>query len=622
MLEASGSMDAHGLPRALRRRATRARLFGGQLGAALKGTWKLAGRPVGPSVAVLALGALTALLEGLSLLLFIPLIQALSETASTSTFVEQTFASLLGELSAEEAIVVSVVFLCLLVLAKNAAAFSGLWVSRYTEGLAAHRLRVKIFEQTLSSCIDYRPGIRRSDIVTTLAENSWMVARVLGLSYRLAISVSKILLFGALLALISVKLLLFSALFLGLAAVAVRFATRRASAVGEEVVRDNKAFGLHLWERVQALQLIRSFGREADESAAMERLSERVRRRLLRLDLLWGTPGPLTEVAILLLISGIILVAQRVEVGLASLAAFLTLLYRTQAPARELMEGRVAIEGMAAGVADVEALIEQTREPFLSDGEKEAPLLQHGISLQQVTFSYNPCDPDVLKDLNLFIHAGQTTAIVGRSGAGKSTLLALLCRFFDPVHGGILVDGVPLEQLKLASWRSQISLMSQDVQLFNETVSANIAYAKPGASEEAILLAARIAGADDFIKELPDKYDTVVGDRGLRLSGGQRQRLALARTILRNSDILLLDEATNALDVELEQAFQEALATYSRGRTVIVIAHRLSTVLRADQVIVLQEGRVIERGRPAELLRSNGRFEELYDLQRADGLAR
>ncbi|WP_300972945.1 ABC transporter ATP-binding protein [Sphingomonas sp. LHG3406-1] len=592
---------------------------GGDFAATLARCWRLAKRPLGPSLGILGLGLLAAMFEGLALLLFVPLVQALSGAAGEANFIELQFARLFGSASPSQAVAASVLLLCLLVLAKNVAAFAGLWLTRRTEGEVAHRLRVQIFRQTLDSCIDYRPGVRRSEIVTTLAENSWKVAKVLALACRMAISAATILLFGALLALISPMLLLFSILFLGLGSILIRLATREAAAVGSDVVRENKAFGLHIWERVQALQLIRTFGREADESRAMEDISERVRGRLLRLDLLWGTPGPLTEGGILLLIGGLILIAERLGLGVASLAAFLTLLYRLQAPARELMEGRVAIEGMAGGVVDVDALIEESRAPFLVDGTIEPPRLRDGIRFDRVTFAYQQGSAPVLTDVSLFIPAGRTTAIVGPSGAGKSTLLSLLQRFYDPSSGRVLVDDVPLEAIRLASWRGRLSLMSQDVQLFNESVRANIAYALPGADEEAIIAAARVAHADEFIAHLPEGYDTLIGDRGLRLSGGQRQRLALARTILRGSDILLLDEPTNALDPELEQAFQEALALHSRGKTLVVIAHRLNTIMRADQVIVLEQGRVVEHGAPAELLRSSGRFEELCERQRAMG---
>jgi subfamily B ATP-binding cassette protein MsbA len=193
--------------------------------------------------------------------------------------------------------------------------------------------------------------------------------------------------------------------------------------------------------------------------------------------------------------------------------------------------------------------------------------------------------------------------------------MTLLYRFEDPTEGEILVDGTPLRELDLRSWRDRLSLMSQDVRLFNDTIAANIAYGDLEASAETIQKAAKVAGADEFIRDLPQGYATDVGDYGMRLSGGQRQRIALARTILRDPDILLLDEATNALDSESERAFQDALDMYARGRTVIVIAHRLTTVAGADQIIVLEGGRIVECGAPAVLLRSEGQFAKLHGLQ-------
>ena len=591
----------------------------GAVSGTLSRAWRLAGRPVAPSAAVLSMGALAAVFEGVALLLFIPLIQGLSANPVPATGLERRFAELLSFASPQQRVLLSVGLLWLLVVAKNLAAFTGMWLSRRTEGQIAHRLRCRIFEQVLSSCIDYRPGHRRSEIVTTLAENSWKVAKALGLSYRLVISGGTILVFSTLLALVSPRLLLFAGLFLGAGALVVRATTRSAADIGEQVVRENKAFGMHIWESIQALQLIRTFSRERDEEARFAELSTRVRKRLLRLDLLWGLPGPLTEAGILILIGGLILVAQRADVGVASLAAFLTLLYRLQAPARELMEAKVALDGMAASVNDVDALLADTHEPFLADGSLDADRVKHAIELHGVNFAYD-AGAAVLRDVSLTIPAGQTTAIVGRSGAGKSTLAALLQRFYDPTSGYITVDGTRLDRLRLASWRGRLSLMSQDVQLFNDTIAANIAYARPGASDDQIKAAARIAHADEFIQRLPEGYGTVVGDRGIRLSGGQRQRLALARTMLRDPDLLLLDEPTNALDPELERDFQEALAAFSKGRTVVVIAHRLSTVLRADQVVVMEAGLIREVGPPGELLRRNGRFEEMYELQQGTGV--
>jgi subfamily B ATP-binding cassette protein MsbA len=592
----------------------------GRFAATLSRTWRAADRPLAISLCIVALGGLAAALEGSALLLFIPLIRNLSGAAAPTGSLERFFESVVGSGAASSTVLLTVALLCLLVLAKNVVAFAGMWLSRRMEGVVAHRLRVQLFEQTLASCIDYRPGIRRSEIVTTLTENSWKVAKVLGLSQRLVISAGTIIVFGALLALISAQLLFFAALILGLGALVIRFATRTASLVGDEVVRENKRFGLQIWEGIQGLQLIRTFSREKDECERLRSNSERVRQRLLHLDLLWGVPGPLTETGILLLIGGLILLAQHVDIGVASLATFLTLLYRLQTPARELLEGTVSIDGMAAGVADVETLLEETRIPFLKDGTRNAPTLKHGITLDHVSFRYDAGVPPVVDGISVFFPAGQTTAIVGPSGAGKSTLLSLIARFQDPTDGRILIDDEPLEELRLASWRGSISLMPQEVQLFNDSIGANIAFSRPDASTGEIMAVTRVAHAEEFIAKLPQGLDTVVGDRGLRLSGGQRQRIALARTLLQGADIMLLDEPTNALDVELEHGFQQALRAASIGRTVIVIAHRLSTVMRADQVVVMQGGKVIEIGRPSDLITNKGKFEQLYNLQRTSGV--
>ncbi|MEJ1938356.1 ATP-binding cassette domain-containing protein, partial [Nostoc sp. NIES-2111] len=205
--------------------------------------------------------------------------------------------------------------------------------------------------------------------------------------------------------------------------------------------------------------------------------------------------------------------------------------------------------------------------------------------------------------------------IVGPSGAGKSTIIGLICRFYNLEIGEIYIDDYPLKELNLRDWREQIAIVSQDVHMFSTTVLANIAYGRLDATEEEVIAAAKLANAHQFISELPQGYDTKVGDRGVRLSGGQRQRIALARAIVRNPEILILDEATNALDSISEHLIQEALNTLSDNRTVIVIAHRLATIEQADKIIVLNAGQVVEQGNLQDLLKLNGLFAQLYDLQ-------
>ena len=239
------------------------------------------------------------------------------------------------------------------------------------------------------------------------------------------------------------------------------------------------------------------------------------------------------------------------------------------------------------------------------------------IAFEHVGFAYDLNEP-ILQDINLTVGVGQCVAFVGSSGAGKSTLVSLVPRFYDVTSGRILLGDLDLRDLTQTSLRRQIGMVTQETILFNDTVANNIAYGTANASRAAIIEAAQRAHAHDFISEMPEGYDTVIGERGVRLSGGQRQRLAIARAILRNPPILILDEATSALDTESERAVQAALDELMAHRTVLAIAHRLSTIMHADRIYVLDAGRVVETGTHAELLALNGTYKRLYDLQFRD----
>jgi len=575
---------------------------------------RLARPPSWAGPAIILLGIVSAVLEGFGLVLFIPLLQSLGAPAAEGGPLG-VFEKLRNYVPAAYLTAALVGVLCLSIVLKNAVNTLNTWLTRKVDGLVAHGLRIKIFDQALSSCIDYQAGMRRSDIATTLSNNSWKVSQGVALIYRFVISSLTFVVFSVLMIVISPVLTLVALLFLGVVATVIRFSTRKADATGQAVVAENKQFGMRMWESIESLQLIRAFGREDFEKDRFRESSDQLRKRLLTLDLLWALPTPISEIAITSLIGALILAAHSTGIGIAALAAFLSLLYRMQGPVRELMQSKVSIDGLAGAIDDVSHLLEVSAAPFLVDGANHAAALTQGISLKNVWFRYGEGEPWALEDVSFDIPAGKTTAIVGESGAGKSTLLSLLFRFQDPTRGVLAADGASLTGLRIATWRSQLAVMSQDVQLFNTTIAENIGYGRPGATPDDIAKAAAIARADAFIEGLPNGYDTIVGERGLRLSGGQRQRIALARTILRNPDLLLLDEATNALDVESEQAFQLALEQFSHRRTVVVIAHRLSTIKDADQIIVLSKGRVIEAGPPAELLKSQGPFARMFEMQ-------
>ncbi|MFA5337257.1 MAG: ATP-binding cassette domain-containing protein, partial [Candidatus Omnitrophota bacterium] len=256
-------------------------------------------------------------------------------------------------------------------------------------------------------------------------------------------------------------------------------------------------------------------------------------------------------------------------------------------------------------------------EPKVKDAidAKEIIGFNESIEYKNVWFKYNEADDYVLKDINLFVKKGQITALVGHSGAGKSTLVSLLPRLYDCQKGMVYVDGKNVKELKLCSLRSFVSVVSQEMVLFNATVRDNIAYGKLEATEEEIINAAKKAHAYDFISNFPKKFDTIIGDRGFRLSGGEKQRIAIARAILKNAPILILDEATSQLDSQSEKLVKDAFYNLMEGKTVFVIAHRLSTVQKADTIIVMEKGAIVEKGSHDELLSGDTVYKKLYELQ-------
>jgi subfamily B ATP-binding cassette protein MsbA len=263
------------------------------------------------------------------------------------------------------------------------------------------------------------------------------------------------------------------------------------------------------------------------------------------------------------------------------------------------------------------ALLDPADKTFVQSGDRHFSELQHEIEMRAVSFCYRTKATPAIKDISLHIPKGKLTALVGPSGAGKSTIVNLICRFYDVTAGEILVDGTPLNAFESGSWRSRIAVVSQDPFLFAATIADNIAYSRPGATRAEIQDAARRAHAHEFICELPQGYETLVGDRGVRLSGGQRQRIAIARAFLCNAELLILDEATNELDGLSEALIQEVIRSLRGQCTVLAIAHRLSTIEEADHIVVLDKGSVVEDGQLVELIEKNGLFARLYRSQRS-----
>lgn len=295
-------------------------------------------------------------------------------------------------------------------------------------------------------------------------------------------------------------------------------------------------------------------------------------------------------------------------------AAFFTAMGLLLAPIKRLTSVNEALQRGLAAAQTVFAIIDEPNEP--DNGAKELHNIDGKLELNQVNFRYPESEQNALTNISLSIQPGETIALVGQSGSGKSTLASLIPRFYQPTSGQISIDGIDIHEVKLASLRNNLSLVSQQVVLFNDTIAANIAYgARRDASEEEVIQAAEKAHAMEFIKNMPEGLQTMTGQNGVRLSGGQRQRIAIARALLKDAPILILDEATSALDTESEQKVQQALDKLMQGRTTITIAHRLSTIKKADRIVVLDQGRIVEIGSHDELLQKGGRYADLYQIQ-------
>jgi len=299
----------------------------------------------------------------------------------------------------------------------------------------------------------------------------------------------------------------------------------------------------------------------------------------------------------------------------AQFGAFMYFLFRSYDPMRKISRQHNEISKAFAAAKDVWDVLDETEVLPEKVDAAELGSLTEKIELRDVSFTYQNDEKKILNGLSFEVEKGTLVALVGESGSGKSSLIKLVQRLYDPTEGAILWDGTDLRDAKIGSVHKQIALVTQDTVLFNDTIRYNITYGKPDATEEEMIDAARIAFADDFIEELPNGYDTMVGERGTMLSGGQRQRIAIARAVIVNAPVLILDEATSALDTESEMLVQRALENLMKNRTSIVIAHRLSTIRRADKIVVMDRGKIVETGSHAELLARGGRYRRLYELQ-------
>ncbi|RWP37086.1 MAG: ABC transporter ATP-binding protein [Mesorhizobium sp.] len=570
--------------------------------------------------AVVMLGLVSAALEGFGIGLIIPLlgiIMGQGDQTGMAGFsaVFQHFGSDLSE--RDRLILISAAILGSIVL-KNVIAFANTLLTTFIYGKASHSIRSALSEQLLR--VGYPFFLQQSPgrLLNIISNESWRASDAIQIMLMAIVSASAAIILLAFLLLLSWQMTLLVTLGLVVVQIAHAVLSANLKAPSRSVASRNSDLASQMLHLVHAGRLIRIFGQESREKATFDQASDAVRRAAFVLLTRQGALPPLTEVLHAMLFLAVVIGAWFVGVSFPLIVAFVILLYRLQPYMRALQMAWSQLQGLSGSLEEVVWMLDPTDKPEPPRGHRPFQGLAQGIKFDDVTFTYSGKDQRavVLHSAAFEIRSGRSTALIGRSGAGKTTIVNLLCRFVEPDAGRILVDGSPLDQIDPSHWRRHIALASQDLELVDGTIFENIIYGQDAASAGDAQRAAKLAEAHEFIEHLPQGYQTVVGYRGVNLSAGQRQRIALARALVRDPDILILDEATNAVDGLSEAAIVETLKSRAGRRTTIVISHHHSTISFCDDVVILSGGRVKKQAPFAALATLS--MDELYQHESMD----
>lgn len=516
----------------------------------------------------------------------------------------------------EFARIVVPVAIIILTMSRALGFFVGTYFINYVARHLVHELRCELFEKMLGAPSAYYDGHSQGMLISKVTFNVEQVTGAATKALKTVVRESLVVF-----SLVSYMLYLnwrLCLIFLAVTpfiAIVVRLVGKRFRRYSRRIQRSMGNVTEVTQESIGAYREVRIFGGQAQQRKRFHSASDYNRQQSLKLALADALSTPVIQGLLAIALASLVWFALSPDVlsgfSAGSLVAFLTAAGQLSKPVRQLSGVQSVIQRGLAAAEDIFAQLDGDSE--IDTGTVRAGRVEGDIAIRGVSFSYPNNKQAVLDNVTLEVPAGSTLAVVGRSGSGKSTLVHLLARFYAPDSGTIELDGVPIDDYELDSLRRQIAMVSQDVPLFRDTVYNNIAYgALAEAGEQAVHGAAHSAHASDFIEQLPESYNTLLGDDGGGLSGGQRQRIAIARAILKNAPVLVLDEATSALDYESEHHIQQALEEIMRGRTTIVIAHRLSTVERADIIAVLDAGRIVASGTHAQLLQQGGLYAQLY----------
>jgi subfamily B ATP-binding cassette protein MsbA len=481
------------------------------------------------------------------------------------------------------------------------------------------RLRRNIFEQLQAVSLSYFAKTKSGELINTITTEIERLKQFFSGAAFLLTRILTVIIYLLTMFLLSWQLSIISVLLFSLLAVGLSNLNARVREASFGITSASGHFTSTAIEFINGIRTVQAFATQDFERKRFYNASYNVVRETIKTVAVWAMVKPLAEVFATTILIGMIIVAftgvvTNGALEVASLLTFFFVLFRLVPIMQDINGTRAHLSTLQGSADNIKELLRTDNKKYLQNGKIEFTGLKRSIDFVSVDFGYDATNL-VLHNVTLMIKRGQMTALVGASGAGKTTLADLIPRFYDPTQGQVLIDGVDLRQFEINSLRRKLAVVSQDTFIFNTSIRNNIAYGTEDATDEALQEAARLANALEFIKEMPEGFETQLGDRGVRLSGGQRQRIAIARALLRNPEILILDEATSALDSVSERLIQESLEKLSVGRTVIAIAHRLSTIAQADKVVVLEQGRIVEQGKYQELVARQGKLWKYHQMQ-------
>ena len=582
---------------------------------------------------------LYALFNSLTFMLIIPILNTMFDDGFSPEYVEKlppvelnqeylttlfnyTYSHLFDTYDRQNVLLLLAAVAIIISFLSNLFRYLGSWTIENMRTRTLQKMRNEMFSRVMDMNVGYFSDQRKGDIISKITSDvgvvQFCITNTLQVSFR-----EPFLIVGYIVMMIAIswELAIFSVLFLPLVALLIGNIVKRLrhpartnqKRMGEMVsTLDESLSGIKVIKSYNATEYIKQ--KYYDISADLARLTLSMARRQQLASPMSEFLG-ITAVGVILVFGGALVSRGALDPG--GFIAFVAIFSQITRPVRTFIDQFANInQGIAAGER-IFSIIDTKPEIEDKPDARELKGLRDKIEFRHVHFSYDGTR-EVIDDISFEIRRGQTVALVGPSGDGKSTLSELLPRFYDPTSGEILIDGISLRDYTQDSVRAHMSVVAQDTVLFNDTIEGNIAMGRPSATHEEIVEAAKVANADSFIRECPEGYGTNIGDRGVKLSGGQRQRLSIARAVLKNPDILILDETTSALDTEGEKLVQDALNNLLKGRTSVVIAHRLSTIHNADKIIVVDHGRIAEQGTHAELMARNGIYAKLIEMQSFD----